>query len=161
MKYSVFIKLEPYLSDWFINRNGGSQPVELQRNSLEFRFLELHLDKAPKDYIPQINPEEGEIEVYLPHFRAYDIETYNYLSETDKKSLHTILREKFRYDIERDFLSYYRLFDEGMRMRLDDFANSWMSKHGITNDDTNYNSILKILQRLRENKRKRQKRCKK
>ena len=63
MNYTIFITLEPYLSQWLLHECGGEYPIKFKKNSAESRILELYLTTQPKstEYVPQIFPEQGQI----------------------------------------------------------------------------------------------------
>ena len=81
MIYTVFLNLEPYLAQWLQHESGGEYPIKLKRGSAEAVILECFLKLQPKeeDYVPQLRPEEGQVEIVLPCFKRKDIRTYNYL----------------------------------------------------------------------------------
>ena len=154
MQYSVFVKLEPYLGQWFVNKYGGSVPVVLERGCTESRFIEASLDRMPSDAVPKLKAEEGEVEIILPHYKAFDVETYNYLSPTDLKMLHDVIREAFLLNLDTDYLKVATLLSSRKGPQKQDWVESWMRKHGIVFDDTNFNTVLKILRRLHDSKRR-------
>ena len=81
MTYTVFLNLEPYLAQWLQHESGGEYPIKLKRASAEADILECFLKPQPKEegYVPQLRPEEGQVEIVLPCFKRKDIRTYNYL----------------------------------------------------------------------------------
>ena len=146
MDYRIFITLEPYLAQWLQHETGGEYPIRLKKNSAEADILELFLTPQPKspDFRPQLKPLEGQVEIILPCFKHKDIRTYNYLPQKGEMCLHACVRNRFKVQLWKD------LHTVGNVVRRTDIAISeWMKEHGITDDDRNWNTIAKILQRKR------------
>ena len=77
--YFLYIHLDDYLAQWFINDQGGKYPVELKRGSVESIILESFLAKQPED-IPQQteanNPDA--VKIAIPFFKSKDVNYFNY-----------------------------------------------------------------------------------
>lgn len=146
MTYTVFLNLEPYLAQWLKHESGGEYPIKLKRGSAEADILECYLRPQPKTdgYVPQLRPEEGQVEVVLPCFKRKDIRTYNYLPPKAAVFLQECIRNRFRVSLWKDLYTIGNL-----TKRTDITISDWMAKHGIENDDRNWNTIAKILQRKR------------
>ena len=75
----IYIHLDDYLAQWFINDQGGKYPVELKRGSVESNILESFLAKQPDD-IPQQteanNPDA--VKIAIPFFKTKDVNYFNY-----------------------------------------------------------------------------------
>lgn len=143
---TLFLSLEPYLAQWFINDCGGEYPIRLKRGSAESDILEALLQTPPKDgsYTPQLSPMEGQVEIVLPNFKRKDTRFYYYLSPRAAVVLHACIKNRFNVQLWKD------LYTIGNTIRRKDVAISeWMEAHGIENDDRNWNTIAKILQRKR------------
>lgn len=54
----VYLKLEPYLAQWFVNEMGG-EPVQLPKRSAEADILEYFLKPTPKGVLPELKQEGG------------------------------------------------------------------------------------------------------
>lgn len=146
MKYTVFLTLEPYLAQWLCHHHGGVYPIRLKRGSAEAEILQLFLTPQPKDpdYKPQVKPKPGQVEIILPFFKHKDIRTYNFLSERGEICLHACIRNRFKVQLWKD------LHTVGNVVKRNNIAISeWMKENGIEDDDTNWNTIAKILQRNR------------
>ena len=144
--YSVFVTLEPYLAQWLIHECGGEQPIRVKRGSAESDILELWLTKPPKDpsWTPQLTALPGQVEIILPYFSHKNIRCNYYLSPRGEVCLHACIRNRFRVQLWKE------LHTVGNVIRRNDIAISeWMEKHGIEDNDTNWNTIAKILQRKR------------
>ena len=146
MTYTVFLKLDPYLAQWFQHECGGEYPIRLKRGSIEADLLACYLKPQPKDegYVPQLRPLEGEVEVVLPCFKRKDIRTYNYLPPRAAIVLQECIRNRFRVALWKDLHTVGNVVK-----RTDITISAWMKEHGITDDDRNWNTIAKILQRKR------------
>ena len=142
MKYTIFLSIEPYLSQWLIHESGGEYPIKLKRGSAEADILELFLQPQPKQegYIPQFRPEEGQVEIVLPCFRRKDIRTYNYLPPKGAVRLRDCIRNRFLVMLWKDLYTIRNL-----TKRTDIAISEWMKQHGIVDDDRNWNTIAKIL----------------
>lgn len=146
MRYTVFLTLEPYLAQWLAYESDGNNPIPVKRGSAEADLLELFLKKPPKDpdYRPQLHPLPGQVEILLPAFKHKDTRTYNYLPPRGEICLHQCIRNRFKVQLWKD------LHTVGNVVRRTDVAISdWMEEHGIEVNDTNWNTIAKILQRNR------------
>lgn len=146
MAYTVFITLEPYLAQWLQHEAGGEYPIRIKRGSAEADILECLLKPQPKDpdYVPQMRPMPGQVEVVLPCFKHKDIRTYNYLTERADICLHACIRNRFKVALWKDLHTVGNVVK-----RTDVTISEWMTAHGIQDDDTNWNTIAKILQRNR------------
>ena len=146
MIYTVFLNLEPYLAQWLQHESGGEYPIKLKRGSAEAVILECFLKLQPKeeDYVPQLRPEEGQVEIVLPCFKRKDIRTYNYLPPRAAICLQECIRNRFRVALWKDLYTIGNL-----TKRTDVTISAWMKEHGIVDDDRNWNTIAKILQRKR------------
>ena len=80
----------------------------------------------------------------IPCFKHKDIRTYNYLSERAEICLHACIRNRFKVALWKDLHTVGNVVK-----RTDITISEWMAAHGITDDDTNWNTIAKILQRKR------------
>ena len=95
----IYIHLEDYLAQWFINDQGGKYPVELKRGSVESNILESFLTKQPED-IPQQteanNPDA--VKIAIPFFKSKDVQYFNYLPKRAEELLVATIRNRF--DVE-------------------------------------------------------------
>ena len=74
----IYLPLEDYLAQWFVNEHGGEVPVHLTRGSVESKTLELYMAKLPEGVEPEVCAD-GKLAVRIPTFRNRPPETYNYL----------------------------------------------------------------------------------
>ena len=146
MTMTIFLSLEPYLAQWFIHDCGGEVPVRLKRGSAECDILEALLQTPPKDgsYSPQLAPMEGQVEIILPNFRYKDTRYYYYLSTHAAMVLHACIRNRFNVQLWKDLHTI-----RNITRRNDITISEWMDAHGIEDDERNWNTIAKILQRKR------------
>lgn len=143
---TVYLNLEPYLAQWLQHEGGGEYPIRLKRGSAESDILECFLTPQPKTegYVPQLAPQEGQVEILLPCFKHKDIRTYNYLPHRAAIVLHACIRNRFNVQLWKDLHTI-----GNVTKRNDIVISAWMREHGIEDDDRNWNTIAKILQRKR------------
>lgn len=146
MTYTIFLSLEPYLAQWLAHQCGGFHPITLKRGSAECDILQLHLQLQPKDrdYIPQVKPLPGQVEIVLPFFKHKDIRSYNFLPQKGQRALHECIRNRFLVALWKDIQTIGNI-----TKRTDKTIEQWMIENGIEPDDRNWNTIAKILQRKR------------
>ena len=146
MTYTIFLSLEPYLAQWLAHQCVGSHPITLKRGSAECDILQLHLQLQPKDrdYIPQVKPLPGQVEIVLPFFKHKDIRSYNFLPTKGQRALHECIRNRFLVALWKDIQTIGNI-----TRRTDKTIEQWMIENGIEPDDRNWNTIAKILQRKR------------
>jgi len=146
MRFTVFLKLEPYLAQWLIHESGGSYPIPVRRGSAEADILECYLRKQPRDpdYRPQLRALPGQVEIVLPAFKHKDTRIYNYLPPQGEVRLHQCIRNRFKVMLWKDLHTVGNVVQ-----RTDIAISEWMDAHGIMDDDKNWNTIAKILQRNR------------
>ena len=138
----VYVELEDYLAQWFVNEQGGSVPVHLPRNSIESKILELFLTRQPAD-VPELGGP-GKVAIAIPSFRVKPAITYNYLPKHAMMALVDCIRDRFDVALWTDL---HRFGVIGRRQ--DELIYAWMEKHGIDIDERNWNSIAKRYQRQR------------
>lgn len=146
MAYTIFLNLEPYLAQFLQHEGGGEYPIRIKRGSAEADILECFLKPQPKDpdYKVQSEPLDGQVAIVLPDFKYKDIHTYNYLSPRGAICLHACIRNRFNVALWKDLHTVGNVV-----RRTDVTISEWMKEHGIENDDRNWNTIAKILQRKR------------
>lgn len=140
---TLSFQCDPYLKQWFINECGGMHPVRLRRNSPESNCLQFAL--RPKSAGFQ-DPDTGDdpLIVYIPTFRFMNPETYNRITPTGRKMFISVLRQRFDDQLWYDMHSVYNF-----SISKDDLIYTWMESHGIENTETNFCSVAKRLQRMR------------
>lgn len=144
MRPTIFLTLEPYLAQWLIHENEGNYPIPIRRGSAEAEVLQLHLRKRPKGYAGQKKAKPGQVEIFLPAFKNKDTRIFCYLPPEGEVSLHQTIRTRFKVKLWKDLHTVGNVVK-----RTDISISEWMTAHGIEVDDTNWNTIAKILQRNR------------
>lgn len=145
-KFSIFIPIEPYLLQWLIHEAGAPPPIEIRPRSPEADILQLYLQCPPrnKEWIPQLHAEPGQVELLIPYFRHPDTRKHYFLPKRGKIALRECIKNRFRVQLWKDMHTI------GNTIRRKDIAISeWLEAHGIEDNDTNWNTIAKILQRKR------------
>lgn len=142
-KILLYLPLDPYLRQWFINEHGGETPVKLQRGSVESKILEVYLMKRP-DSIPPDLDGDGKVPIVIPEFRNRPPEIYNHLPKFALSSLQNIIRNRFDISLWKDLHDFGKI-----TKRQDNLIYAWMESHGIEINETNWNVIAKRYQRQR------------
>lgn len=146
MENTIFITLEPYLAQWLKHESGGISPIPIKRASAEADILRLNLRTQPRydGYKRQFKPEPNQVEILLPKFKLKDTRNNNFLTAHGEKCLHECIRTRFRVALWKDLHTVGNVVK-----RTKESIEHWMETHGIEVDDTNWNTIAKILQRNR------------
>lgn len=139
----LYLQLEDYLAQWFINNHGGNNPVHLIRGSVEWGLLETYLRTPPADYVPQVN--ENCVGIVLPNFRSKDTRDNYYLPPAATNALIACLRSRFDVEMWNELHRFANIFK-----RQDELIYAFMEKHGIEPTETNWNAIAKRYQRKRD-----------
>ena len=143
-RFVVYIELEDYLKQWFINEMGGDMPVKLIRGSVESKILEVFLTKRPEDLAPDLGGED-KLPIIIPEFRNRPADVYNHLPKHAVTSLQNIIRHRFDISLWKDLNTFGNIIGN----RQDDLIYAWMEKHGIEINEKNWNAIAKRYQRQR------------
>ena len=141
---SIYIPLDNYIAQWFINEQGGETPVKLTRGSVESKILEVYLKKRPEDALPDM-PADGRLAIAIPSFRNRPPEIYNYLPQHAVRALVTCIRNRFDIQLWNDLHHFGKI-----NRRQDELIYAWMEKHGIEMTETNWNAIANRYQRQRD-----------
>ncbi len=141
--FSIYLEVEPYLAQWFVNEQGGNVPVQLLRGSLESKILELYLMKRPDGVLPESG--EGKLAIAIPDFRHKNPKWYNHLPKFATMALKNVIRNRFDVQLYSDLHHFGNI-----TKRQDELIYAWMEHHGIEINDTNWNAIAKRYQRQRE-----------
>lgn len=143
-QFLLYVPLEDYLAQWFINDQGGETPVHLTRGSVESKILEIFLTRRPVDINPDLGGE-GKVAVVIPEFRNRTPEIYNHLPRHAMNQLQSCIRHRFDIALWKDL----NCFGNIIRNRQDELIYAWMEKHGIEATEKNWNAIVKRYQRQR------------
>lgn len=143
-EYLLYIPMEDYLAQWFINQCGAC-PCILQRGSIESKILETFLTKLPPGESPDL-PAPGKLGIVIPSFKMKPAQYYCHLPRHATNLLISTLRNRF--DIQL-FSEIYTFANQGAR--IDQLIYAWMEKHGIETTEKNWCTISKRFQRLRDN----------
>lgn len=140
----IYIPLDDYLADWFVNEQGGSRPVKLMKGSVESGLLEQFLQVPPRDFIPR-KPEEGRLAIIIPSFRHKSPLYYNYLPPRAMEALISCIRQRFDICLWQSIHRFSSVFH-----RKDNLIYAFMEKHHIEMNEKNWNAIAKRYQRKRD-----------
>lgn len=146
MALTLYIPLKSYLAQWLIHKHGGQTPIKIGKCSPEAIIIERHLRPQPRSrvYVPQVSPAFDEVAIDIPFYKYKDPRTYSYLPARGVKALRECVRIAFNVELWHDLHTI-----GNVTRRNDRTVQEWMVNHGITFNDTNYNTIVKALQRLR------------
>ena len=142
--FLVYIRIEPYLRQWFVHDHDGKTPVELRRGSVESKVLEVYLSPQPKDSVPDSGGEDT-LAIRIPTFRHKPPETYNHLPKYAQAALINCIRNRFDVELWNDLHHFGRIW-----RRKDELIYAWMENHGIEMTEANWNAIAKRYQRQRD-----------
>lgn len=140
----VFVKLDPFLAEWFLHEQGGGDIIELEKGTMEYIMLEQFLMPLPKGENRQYTAYPNEVTISVPPAKSKDFRINCYLSERGKIALRKCIRNRFIIQLWEDLYQF-----ENINMNIKDLVLAWMESHGITCDDTNFNTIVKVYQRQR------------
>ena len=142
-QYCIYLKMPPYLRQWFIHRHGGNDPVILRRGSIESKMLRRATVPLPPDTVP-LRQQEGEVAVCIPYYKSHDPRVYNFITETGKRAMVDRIKDDFALDVW-DYLHDFGKIGK----QLKDLIYLFMEQRGIHEDGTCWDAIAKIYQRLR------------
>lgn len=156
----LYLTLPPYLAQWYADecrRNEHARedtyksepyryptPVKPLRGSLESGILELFLTKQPAA-VPEDFKDGANLVLAIPSFRNRDPRIYNYLRPSAREALQAAIHTRFQVKLFQDI---HELVGVG-KARKDLTIIAWMEQHAIDFTETNYNSILKVFDRMR------------
>jgi len=141
MEFSIYLKVEPYLAQWFTHEMGGETPVKLIKGCAESNIIELFLAKRPKN-LPLMKPAEANLVIAIPSFKHKDPRVYNYLPQKAEQVLANCIRNRFDVAMWKDL--HVLKFDGQL---LKDMIGAWMESHGIEDTETNFFAVAKRYQR--------------
>lgn len=142
-QFCIYLKLEPYLRDWFINDCGGGVPVHLRKGSAESDILLCFLQKQPSS-TPDL-PSDEDVAIFIPTFKDKDPRVYNYLGASGKRALKRCIKTRFDVELWRD-LQKFAMFKGHLKQ---DLIYAWMETHHIEINETNWCAIDKCYYRKR------------
>lgn len=144
--YCIYLKLAPYLAQWFVHRHGGNEPVRLRRGSPESDIMQLFLSRRPDGVAPQC-ATDGATAIEVPYFRGKDPRVYTYMPERALAALANNIRVQFDVEMWADLHNFGNIGAEQQEL-----IYAWMDKHGIECTETNWQAIAARYRRKRKNK---------
>ena len=117
------------------------EPVTIPRGSQESRILQVFLRKRPED---ATDPENPNIALVIPYYQNKDPFYYNYLGKYGREKLTDAIRTRFHLQLWEELHTFKNALS-----RQDHAIFAYMEAHGIECNETNWNAIAKIYQRLR------------
>lgn len=143
-RFYIYLDIDPYLAQWFINEQGGNNPVQLKRGCMESNILEQFLKKTPKNGLPDLD-KEHKLSIIIPEFRHKPPATYNYLPPKATQMLINCIRNRFDLELWNSLHKFTTLFK-----RQDELIYAFIEKHNIEINETNWNAIAKRYRRKRD-----------
>lgn len=139
----LYLKLEPYVAQWFVHEMGG-EPVQLPKRSSESDIIEYFLKPAPKGAVHNYS-EDGCIRISIPTYKHKDPAYFNYLSPKALAALARCITVRFRVQLWQDL---HKLHNPGCC--LTDLIYAWMDFHGIECTEQNWEAIRQFYFRKRK-----------
>lgn len=165
-EFLIYLCLPPYLAQWYAHectqlhyRDKAVCPREIYQfptpvvpihGSQEADVIQMHLTKQPSD-VPAKAPADATIAIAIPSFPYKPVAYYNYMPQSGLEHLADTIRYRFKVELFEDIHEARRKVPQS---RIDLLINAWMDDHCIENNDTNFNTLLKIYQRRRDVYRK-------
>lgn len=138
-----YIRLEPYIKDWIIKRNGVNGIIDFKRGSMERDFIMLNAAKLPKGKDPD-TPDDECVAVKFHWYRGKNPVVYNYFSDSNKEELKAMLKRRFDWQLMMDILK-----PSNHGCQISELVWNWMQQNNIELNDRNFNAIIKRFQRRR------------
>lgn len=139
----VYLRVEPYLAQWYTHEQGGSQPVRPKRGSAESDLLEAFLRPLPTGEQPETG-KEANLAIAIPYFKHCDPRVRFFLPPQAKRVLGHTLYTRFRVQLWEEM---HRL--ENVGVPIANLILAWMEKHGIEDTESNFFLISKMYYRKR------------
>ena len=153
----LYMTLPTYLAQWYAHEcreiefrdkdvvpladSKQLEPVTIPRGSQESRILQCFLRKRPED---ATDPENPNIALVIPYHQSKDPFYYNYLGKYGREKLTDAIRTRFHLQLWEELHTFKNALS-----RQDNAIFAYMEAHGIECNETNWNAIAKIYQRLR------------
>lgn len=141
---SIYLKLEPYVAQWFVHEMGG-EPVQLPKRSSESDIIEYFLKPKPTDAGENLK-EAGDIEISIPTYKHKDTSYFNYMPPKAKAALARCITVRFRVQLWQDL---HKLHNPEFCC-LTELIYAWMEKHGIDCTEQNWEAIRQFYFRKRK-----------
>ena len=138
----IYLKMEPYLRQWFIHENEGKEPVSIRRGSPEMNIFRAFIAKKPAGWTAEEEKTPDSVAIIVPQFKMLDAEYWCYLPPRAKQALYNCI--KACLDVQL-FQEIHVIRQQGLMLR--DLVYAFMEKHGIEDTETNWNTLSKIYKR--------------
>lgn len=154
-KQCIYLSLPPFVAAWLVNDAGGSLPIRLRKGSVEMMALEAFIAR-PRNMEKQTSEIAEGVPVMIPEFKYKD-ESYTHLPTTARIAIEQTVSDRFNMALWRDMNRFGNIGKRQKHLIL-----AWMEANGIPDDESNWDSIAKRYQRMRNvylaNKRQRARR---
>ncbi len=139
----IYLKMEPYLRQWFVNSMGGVEPVRLFKGSIESKIVQQFVRSPRANDTPKL-PDPGDLAVIIPHTPGVKPWIQNYFSPKATEALMDAIRARFDVDL---FTTLHKCGVIGSSQKI--LIESFMDSRGIEDTETNFNTLVKRYRRLR------------
>lgn len=139
----VYIHMDRYLRQWFINER-GSDPVVLQKGSVESSILKLFLRRIHEGETPVVKSPDT-VSVVIPSFKLRDPAIHNYLPPRAERLFCSFVRKRFDMELLQDLIEFPVEGED-----LQDLIYAWMESHGMEIDEINFMAVKKRFDRKRQ-----------
>lgn len=145
-QFNIYIKAPDYLADWLRSEmwDDQEQRIVFPRNSAEWTLLSLFISKRP-DRSPVDVAADGLLPVKVPTLPGKNPAVHNYLSDAGKLALVNTIKRRFK-KMMWDELHVIKP-DE---VQITDIVYAFMEKHGISNNEKNWETIRQMYFRMRK-----------
>jgi hypothetical protein len=143
IKTIYFVPEGTDIEKWKINKARILE--KLDRDSPESRIVRKYISKTPEGQSPD-NGEGSNLTVIIPWFKEVDKRVYNYLGNSAKK----LLLKSFDQMVERSMLDEIGKVETYFSGKISSIIYSWMEKHGIEDNQTNWYTLSQKYYRLRK-----------
>lgn len=124
--FLLYLRLEPYLAQWFNNEYNYASPIFLKKGSSEADILETFIATQRDGRKGEVRPDQANVVIALPSFRDKPPRHYNYLPPRGRAALERNIYVRFRVMLWKDLQSI-----EHVECPLTDRIYAWMEQHGI------------------------------
>ena len=145
-QFNIYLKTPDYLSDWLRREmwNEDEQRIVFPRNSAEWIVLSLFIGKRPAT-APIDVAADGLLPVKVPTLPGKNPAVFNYLSDSGKLAIINTIKRRFK-KMMWDELHVIKP-DE---VQITDIIYAFMEKHGIGNNEKNWETIRQMYFRMRK-----------
>lgn len=147
-QYSIRLKLPKYLGDWLRHEfwDYGTERVIFPKGSAEHTVLGLFVGKCPVHGPVAVADDNSDgVPIAIPTFPGKNPDTYNYLTPVGENALKSTIKRRFRYMLWSELHVVFNA-----NVQITDIIYAFMEKHGISDDEKNWETIRQMYARMRK-----------